>query len=594
MRQTKSYRILLAGLLILALVLSACGGRDQAAEAPPAEDAPAEVVAQEEAPAAEEAAPAEAVTEPTEAPAEEAPAEADAAMEIDADVAGYDAFLSTIPEGWLAVGKIDAVKDLIEAGAVVIDVREEGEYAEGHVPGAVNVPIRTLAQNLDKIPADQPVLVYCASGHRAGMALSNLQALGYDNVRSFPGGWTAWSTSGEEISTEAVEGETYEVPELDSAMLAAADAFLNNIPEGFLAIKTVEDLESAQDAGATVIDVRQPEEFEAGHISGAINIPVRELGQNLDQIPADAPVVVYCASGHRAAISTGALQGMGYANVRSFPAGYGVWEAAQAEGGDVPEDVAAAVDSDAVVAGVDAFLTNIPEGYLAVGKLDAFKDMLENADVYLVDVRESSEYEAGHIPGAVNIPIRTLADNLDKIPSDQPVMVYCASGHRAGMSLAALQSLGYTNVKSYPPGWKGWSGAGEEASTEAVEPGTFDMPEIDPEMLAAAAEFLNNIPEGYYSLGSDVEKLQAAIDAGATVVDVRQLEEYEAGAITGAINIPVRELTQNLDQIPTDAPVIVYCASGHRAAISTGALHTVGLDNVRSFPPGYGAWEAAQ
>ena len=114
------------------------------------------------------------------------------------------------------------------------------------------------------------------------------------------------------------------------------------------------------------------------------------------------------------------------------------------------------------------------------------------------------------------------------------------------------------------------------------------------EMLAAVADFLNNIPEGYYSIGTDVEKLQAAIDAGATVIDVRQPEEYEQGAITGAINIPIRELAQNLDQIPTDAPVIVYCASGHRAAMSTAALHTLGLDGVRAFPPGYGAWEAAQ
>ena len=61
----------------------------------------------------------------------------------------------------------------------------------------------------------------------------------------------------------------------------------------------------------------------------------------------------------------------------------------------------------------------------------------------LIDVREESEYAEGHIPGAVNIPIRTLADNLDKIPTDQPVMVYCASGHRAAMSTAALQELGY-------------------------------------------------------------------------------------------------------------------------------------------------------
>ena len=48
-----------------------------------------------------------------------------------------------------------------------------------------------------------------------------------------------------------------------------------------------------------------------------------------------------------------------------------------------------------------------------------------------------------------------------------------------------------------------------------------------------------------------------------------------------------------MDQIPTDQPVIVYCASGHRAALANSALHMMGFSNVRAFPAGYGAWEAA-
>ena len=111
-------------------------------------------------------------------------------------------------------------------------------------------------------------------------------------------------------------------------------------------------------------------------------------------------------------------------------------------------------------------MANIPENYYSVGKLDAFKELLAAGDVYLVDVREEKEYAEGHIPGAVNIPIRTLAQNLDKIPSDQPVVVYCASGLRAGMSTAALHMLGYDNVRSFPGGWKAWSEAKEEVSTE--------------------------------------------------------------------------------------------------------------------------------
>jgi rhodanese-related sulfurtransferase len=106
------------------------------------------------------------------------------------------------------------------------------------------------------------------------------------------------------------------------------------------------------------------------------------------------------------------------------------------------------------------------------------------------------------------------------------------------------------------------------------------------------AEFLNNIPEGFLSVG-DVEKMKAAVDAGAALIDVREPSEYEQGHIAGAVNIPLRTLAQSVDQIPSDQPVIVYCASGHRAAMANAALHVMGLDNVRVFPAGYGAWEAA-
>jgi rhodanese-related sulfurtransferase len=578
---------ILSIFVVLALVLGACGG---GAAAPTATPAPA-VLAQEtptEAPAPTEAPVAEAPAE--EAPAAEAPATDAAAFEL---TAAAGEFAANIPDGWMNTGKIEDVKAAIEAGAYVIDVREESEYAEGHIPGAVNIPIRTLAQNLDKVPTDQPVLVYCASGHRAGMATAALRQLGYDNVKAFSGGWKAWSSAGEEVSTEATAAGSFTPKEVAPEMLAAVEAFLSAIPEGYYSLGTVEKLQEAIDAGAVLIDVREESEFAEGAIPGAINIPLRTLVDNLDQIPQDQPVVTYCASGFRSALANGILHTLGYDNVRSFPAGYGAWEAAQGEVGEVPAEVEAAVTSDfEIVGAVDGWLSALPEGYLAVGKIDAFKDAIENTNPLLIDVREESEYAEGHIPGAINIPLRTLTQNLDKIPADQPVFVYCASGLRAATALTSLGLLGYDNVKSFPPGWKGWSGANEEVSTEAVEAVAVTPKEVNPEMLAAVDEFLVNIPEGYFSVGT-VEKLVEALDAGAQALDVRETSEFDEGHVAGALNVPIRTLAQNLDGIPTDQPVIAYCASGHRAAISNAALHIMGLDNLRVFPPGYGAWEAA-
>jgi rhodanese-related sulfurtransferase len=576
---SKRMMSILSMLVVLTLLLGACGG-ESATPTP----APAAVLAQD----TPTPVPPTEVPAPTEAPVVVAPAAE--AFDLAAVVGD---FAANIPDGWMNTGKVDDVKAAIDAGAYVIDVREASEFEQGHIPGAVNIPIRTLAQNLDQVPTDQPVLVYCASGHRAGMATAALRELGYDNVKAFSGGWKAWSEAGGEVSTEAGVAGSFTPKEIAPELLAAVDGFLAAIPEGYYSLGTVEKLQEAIDNGAVLIDVREESEFAEGAIAGAINIPLRTLVANLDQIPQDQPVVTYCASGYRSALANGILHSLGYDNVRSFPGGYGAWEAAQGESGEVPAEVAAAVTSDfEIVAAVNAWLSALPEGYLAVGKLDAFKDAIENTQPLLIDVRETNEYAEGHIPGAINIPLRTLTQNLDKVPADKPVFVYCASGLRAGTALAALGLLGYDNVKSFPPGWKGWSEAGEPAETTPVEAVVVTPKEVNPEMLAAVDEFLVNIPEGYFSVGT-VEKMAEAIGAGALPLDVRETAEFEQGHIAGAPNIPIRTLAQNLESIPTDQPVIVYCASGHRAAISNAALHVLGLDNVRAFPPGYGAWEAA-
>ncbi len=106
-------------------------------------------------------------------------------------------------------------------------------------------------------------------------------------------------------------------------------AFLSQLPPDFetMACKT---LSAKQNAGENpfVLDVREPEEFKAGHIEGAINIPIRTLAQNLDKLPKDkaAPVAVVCKSGIRAAYATMTLKLMGYQNVKDVAGGMMAWE----------------------------------------------------------------------------------------------------------------------------------------------------------------------------------------------------------------------------------------------------------------------------
>lgn len=263
-----------------------------------------------------------------------------------------------------------------------------------------------------------------------------------------------------------------------------------------------------------------------------------------------------------------------------------------------PAEVAAPVEAEMpaetfdLVAAVNDSMSVLPEGFLAVGKVDAFKEILDTGEATLIDVREVGEYEAGHIPGAVNIPLRTLAQNLDKIPQDKPVVTYCKSGYRATLAASSLYMLGYDNVRTFSPSYLGWTEVGEPVTTDMVEATSYGAPDIQPELVAAVDDFLSTIPEGFLSLGT-VEKVKEAIDNDAFLIDVREVGEYAEGHIPDAINIPLRTLAQNVEQIPTDRTVVVYCKSGYRAAMATATLQTLGFSNVRAFSPSYNGWVEA-
>ncbi|MEA5579326.1 rhodanese-like domain-containing protein [Anabaena sp. UHCC 0451] len=108
---------------------------------------------------------------------------------------------------------------------------------------------------------------------------------------------------------------------------------------------------------------------------------------------------------------------------------------------------------------VDSYLKSIPGDYYTVGKVAQLKQMLKEEDVFLVDVREPFEYATGHIGDAINIPLRTLMQNLNKIPKKQPVVVYCSSGYRSAMAVMSLHLLGYDNVRGFPLSMNGWNAA---------------------------------------------------------------------------------------------------------------------------------------
>ena len=84
----------------------------------------------------------------------------------------------------LTMMRPDAAREWLNKGARVIDVRSEGEYQEKHLPGAVNIPLNRLRDEIARFAPDkeQPLLLHCLSGGRSGMGTSMLKKMGYRNV----------------------------------------------------------------------------------------------------------------------------------------------------------------------------------------------------------------------------------------------------------------------------------------------------------------------------------------------------------------------------------------------------------------------------
>ena len=83
---------------------------------------------------------------------------------------------------------------------------------------------------------------------------------------------------------------------------------------------------------------------------------------------------------------------------------------------------------------------------------EAAKEMMDTQEVVILDVREQHEYDSGHIPGAVLLPVGTIAEDtaasvIDEL--DTVVLVYCRSGNRSKTASQALADLGYTNVYEF-------------------------------------------------------------------------------------------------------------------------------------------------
>lgn len=490
-------------------------------------------------------------------------------------------------------------EELVDKAPFVLDVREASELeADGYIEGAVNIPVREVLNNLDKLPGlDDPIVVYCGSGHRGGFVFAALKLLGYTNVRNLAGGIGAWKKA----SLPVVTGSLPEAPAAistpiveDQALFDTLNGFFTALPDDFYAIKSDKLAEALTSATPpTIIDIRTAEEFaKDGYIEGAVNVPMQEIFASLDKLPAkDAPIVIHCVSGHRGSVVVMGLRLMGYTDVINLAGGLNAWKAAK-----LP--VEGWVDWPTVIG---EFIASAPadEGFYTI-KADALNSLLVEKPPFLVDLREASEIaETGYITGAINLPIRDLLKNLDKLPAlDQKIVVYCASGHRGALAVASLRLLGYTDVVNLAGGMNGWIKA-----EFAVEKGTLSapvagsMPDVNATRLANLDAYLSALPEGFGSIKPVDLNTEMAGGTIPFLLDLRAEEEKTSdGYIEGTTLVFINDLPLNLASLPTDksAPIVTVCKSGHRGAMVMMYLNFLGYTNVRNLAGGMNGWIAAE
>jgi rhodanese-related sulfurtransferase/transglutaminase-like putative cysteine protease len=215
--------------------------------------------------------------------------------------------------------------------------------------------------------------------------------------------------------------------------------------EGYGLIDT-DTLKQMLDAGTpmTVIDARNPEEYQEVHIRGALSIPVKQWARYADRLPIDksAKIIFYCNGVKCGKSKKAAIKAMagGYDNVFVYAEGMPVWE-------EKGLPIYAGPDYEKRVA-----TTIIAPADLSV-LLPGGKEKIT-----IVDVRDPEEFQAGHIPGAINMPVATFAAQSGTLAKQEKIVVYCNSGGRSYNAYRKLMKLGYTEI--YQAIFADWQAAG--------------------------------------------------------------------------------------------------------------------------------------
>lgn len=228
---------------------------------------------------------------------------------------------------------------------------------------------------------------------------------------------------------------------------------------------------------------------------------------------------------------------------------------------------------------------------------DAFLTKVENRDkMYIIDVRSAEDFAKGHVKNAVNIPYGAdIAENLERIPTNQKVYVYCYSGQTASQVMAILRMVGvdaYNVSGGYNNGISKSAKAVGLITTDAGRKIGNHKQDITDSFEAAVADYFANAV-GKYNI-SNTEAQGKILDGSLYLLDIRAEADHKAGYIEGVdMNIPYGTgMQEEFSKLPKDKKIIVQCYSGQTASQAVATLRLMGYD-AWNLSGGTNGWTAA-
>jgi len=344
------------------------------------------------------------------------------------DTAGANAPMGIATGDFVFVGDVGR-PDLLEKAAKIANTMEDGA--------------RTLFHSLERFRA-LPDFIQVWPGHGAGSACGKslgavpTSTVGYEKRFN----WGVGTTTEQDFVAMVLAGQPE--PPLYFAEMKRINRDGPPILGGFRlpARGDVSGLEQALTSGAAVLDIRSAADFAVGHVAGTTNIPLNKSFSTWAGwlVKYDQPIhLIGTEQDATHAVRELAMIGLDHVAAWYDPAVIGEWKSSGKSVGVVAQTDEAALAS-----------------------------RITKGEVTVIDVRNRTEYDAGHLPGSLHIPVGYLEERLAEIPREKPIVVQCQSGARSAIATSVLQRLGVQNAANLTGGFLAWQAAGHEVMREDV------------------------------------------------------------------------------------------------------------------------------